>query len=102
MPHPSLPRLSRLAPALLALLAATSCTKKEKEPDNALPSNSAMPGTAASAAPIEEKPPVLTTGNKPDVPTTKDKPIPSESTEQGGAGPKKPSGDEIPPEERQK
>ncbi|MDC0749688.1 hypothetical protein [Polyangium mundeleinium] len=102
MPHPSLPRLSRLAPVLLALLAATSCTKKEKEPDNAWPSRSAMPGTSTSANLIEGKPPVPTTDNKSDVPTTKDKPLPSESAKQGGAGPKQATGAEIPPEERQK
>ena len=102
MPTHSLPRLSRLALSLLALLAATSCTKEKKEADSSSPLHSAMPGTGASAGANEEKPPVPTTGNKPDVPTTKDKPSPSTSGGKSETGPAPATGDEIPPEERQK
>jgi TolB protein len=88
MPTHSLTRISRLAAISLALLAATSCTKERKDDTGA--------GTN------EGKLPVSTTGSKPDVPTTKDKPIPSASAEKPDAGQEPPKSDEIPPEERQK
>lgn len=61
-----------------------------------------MPGIGASGTPIEGKLPVPTTDDKADVPTNKDKPLPSESAVGAEAGPKNAAGDEIPLEERQK
>lgn len=98
MPTHFLSRSSRPSLALLALLAATSCTKEKKDDANiAAPSQSSLPTNVADAGANEGKLPVPTTG-QPDVPTTKDKPLPSTSTEKPETGPV----GEIPPEERQK